>query len=171
MRIAVSGAQRVGKSTLVEELADALPGHEPIDEPYWALADEGYHAAHPPGAEDFEAQLRRSIADIASAGDDVIFDRCPIDFLAYLEAEGDDPEPWMERSIGAMGQLDLVVHVPIEDPDRISVEADEDLDQRAAVDEEIGRFLDDLTGVPIITVSGTLADRVAQILATVAPPR
>lgn len=171
MRIAISGAQRVGKSTLVEELADALPGHEPLDEPYWALADEGYDAAHPPSAEDFEAQLRRSIADIASAGDDVIFDRCPIDFLAYLEADGHDPEPWFERSTEAMGRLDLVVHVPIEDPDRISVEADEDLDQRAAVDEEIGRLLDDLTEVPVLTVSGSLTDRLAQVLAKLEDPR
>lgn len=169
VRIAISGAQRVGKSTLVEELADALPGHEALDEPYWALADEGYDAAHPPEAEDFEAQLRRSIADIASSTDDVIFDRCPIDFLAYLEATGHDPEPWIERSAEAMGRLDLVVHVPIETPDRISVEADEDLDQRAAVDDEIARLLDDVTGVAILTVSGTPADRLAQILAKVTP--
>lgn len=171
MRIAVTGAQRVGKSTLVEELAGALPGHEAIDEPYWALADEGYDAAHPPSAEDFEAQLRRSIADIASSEDDVVLDRCPIDFLAYLEADGHDPEPWVGRATAAVRRLDLVVHVPIESPDRIAVDADEDLDQRAAVDEEIARLLDDLTGVPVLTVAGAPAARLDQVLEAISPAR
>ncbi len=155
----------MGKTTLAEQLADVLDGYELLDEPYWALVDDGHDFADPPSAEDLEEQLQRSVADIASSADDVVFDRCPVDFLAYLGADGHDPEPWFDRAAVAMRRLDLVVHVPVEDPDRIAVGAGEDRGQRAAVDEEIARLLlDEHLGDDVLTVSGSVDERLAQVL-------
>lgn len=59
MRIAFSGAHRVGKSTLIEALAARLPGYRTYDEPYHLLEEEGHDFSDPPTPEDFERQLRR----------------------------------------------------------------------------------------------------------------
>src|ERR1041384_2990821 len=84
MRIAFSGSHRVGKTTLVERVAERLPQYETVDEPYYLLEEDGYEAAEVPTIEDFEAQLVRSFAALGEPGRDVLFDRCPVDVLAYL---------------------------------------------------------------------------------------
>jgi hypothetical protein len=65
MRIAVSGTHRAGKSTLVEELANHLPKHVMVDEPYHLMVEDGYEFSHPPSLEDFEAQLERSLLELS----------------------------------------------------------------------------------------------------------
>jgi uridine kinase len=45
VRIAISGAHCVGKTTLAEALAAALPHHDFIAEPYFLLEEEGYDFA------------------------------------------------------------------------------------------------------------------------------
>lgn len=116
MRIAVSGAHRTGKTTLIEELGRALPACEVLDEPYRLLAEEGYEFAETPSLEDFELQLERSLECIAGSGEDCLFDRCPADFLAYLvthrESDGFDAGRWLTRVRNAMRRLDLIVFVP-----------------------------------------------------------
>ena len=54
MRIAVSGAHRTGKTTLIEELSRALPTYTVVDEPYHLLEEEGYEFEALPSVEDFE---------------------------------------------------------------------------------------------------------------------
>src|SRR5688572_5062702 len=145
MRIAVSGAHVVGKSTLVEALAAALPGHVAIDEPYHQLVDEGHDFAEMPSLEDFELQLERSIANIDESGPDVVLDRCPADLIAYLETHDDagafDAEHWLPLARAAVERLDLVVFVPIDD--RVAVPAAEDTEVRRAVDERLRALLVD----------------------------
>src|SRR6185369_13261844 len=60
MKIAVSGAHRTGKTTLVEELCRALPAYIAVDEPYHLLEEEGHEFAEMPSLEDFELLLERS---------------------------------------------------------------------------------------------------------------
>lgn len=86
VRIAISGTHFSGKSTLVEELSRKLPGYLAVEEPYYLLADEGYDFPEQPSAEDYQAQLQRSIESLGEGEADVLFDRCPADFLAYLLA-------------------------------------------------------------------------------------
>src|SRR5215210_662797 len=125
MRIAVSGAHRTGKTTLIEELSRALPTYTAVDEPYYLLAEEGHEFAEMPCLEDFELQLERSIECIVDSDRDQLFDRCPADILAYLMTHRDsdrfDIERCLPRVRGAMQRLDLIVFVPIEDPDRVVV--------------------------------------------------
>lgn len=64
MRIAISGSHRVGKTSLAEALAVALPGHELLPEPYHALEDEGHEFGEMPSLDDFTLQLERADAVI-----------------------------------------------------------------------------------------------------------
>ena len=174
MRIAVSGTHRSGKTTLVEELSRALPAYEVIDEPYYLLAEEGHDFAEMPCLEDFELQLERSIDCIAQSEADAIFDRCPMDLLAYLVTHRDsgrfDVEDWLPRVRSAMERIDLVVFVPVEDPDRMVLQESEDAGLRQRVDEELREILLEDPwefGMDVLEVTGSSRERVRQVLAQV----
>lgn len=173
MRIAVTGTHRVGKSTLIEELEDRLAGYQIVEEPYHLLEEEGYEFASPPSVEDFLEQLRRSMELLQDeeGARDVLFDRCPIDFLGYLltheDSDSFDLEEWLARVRSTLQTLDLVVFVPVEERDRIPLPAHEDPEMRAAVDEKLAwMLLDDPweLGVEVLTVYGSRSTRVTQVL-------
>ena len=168
MRIAISGSHRVGKTSLAEALAAALPGYALVPEPYHALEDEGHEFGEMPSLDDFILQLERSLESLEQSGADTIFDRCPLDIVAYLQThdEGSAFElpQWSERIREAMTLLTLVVLVPIEQPDRISIPREEHR-LRGVVDETLenlvmdGRFAGEIEVLP---VAGTLESRLAQ---------
>jgi predicted ATPase len=165
VRVAFSGAHRVGKTTLVEAVAAQLPGHAVFEEPYRLLEEEGWEFGEPPEREDFERQLRRSIELIAAAPADALFDRAPVDFLAYLRGDAD-----VEDVREAMRALDLVVLVSIETPDRVVLPHGEDRRWRRRIDERIGALLVDDPhdfGVRVVEVRGDVDARVAQVLRAV----
>lgn len=158
----------MGKSTLVQQVAEAPRRFACVEEPYLLLEGDGYEFGWPPSAEDFEAQLDRSVTEIETAGEHVPFDRCPADLLAYLHVLGHDIRPAVERSREAMDRLNLVVFVPIEEPDRIAVAPHEDRDQRRAVDEVLHQLLlDDELVEDILIVQGDVPKRVAQVTARI----
>jgi hypothetical protein len=174
VRIAFCGSHRVGKTTLLESVGERLQGYETVDEPYYLLEEDGHEVAEEPAVEDFVAQLERSVAELEVARRDVLFDRSPIDVLAYLlehaDAEAFDPDAWIEPAREAVASLDLVVFVPIEDPERIAVGRHEDAEQRRAVDERVRRLLIDegLAGeVEVLTVGGDVPARTEQVLARI----
>lgn len=171
MRIAISGTHRVGKTTLIEALAARLPGYRVVDEPYALLEDEGHEFSDPPTTDDFEAQLARSLSLALTLADDLprdaLVDRCPLDFVAYLRVLDADYEPDLDALREAMDVFDLVVFVPIEAPDRITVPAGEDRRFRTDVDAQLRALvLDDTLGLDIeaIEVTGTIDARVEQVL-------
>ncbi|WP_338868583.1 AAA family ATPase [Myxococcus stipitatus] len=179
MRIAFSGTHRVGKTTLVEELSDLLPNYATVDEPYAELEEEGYEFASPPSVEDFEAQLARSIDTLGdnSTRPDVLFDRCPVDFIGYLQAHEDseafDLDEWLPRVRGALQSLDLIVWVGIEQPDRIALSSSEDEDLRLAVDEKLRELLLDdpyALEVEVLVVEGAPRARAKQVLQRITQP-
>jgi predicted ATPase len=171
MRIAVTGAHGTGKTTLVDALAPHLPGYAVVDEPYRQLEDEGEDFAARPAAADFERQLARAIADLEAADADTLFDRCPVDLLAYLVALDDaddvDVDAWVARARPAMSRLDLLVFVGVEHPDRIDNAAVRFTRLRRRADDALRDIvLDDRWsfGVAAIEVTGSTADRVRQVL-------
>jgi len=175
MRIAFSGAHRVGKTTLLERVAEELPEYVVVPEPYYLLEEEGYHGSENPSIEDFEAQLERSISSLEEAPRKVLFDRCPADLLAYLLTHRRTAEfllhDWLERIHSAMRSLDLIVFVPIEDPERIALTTHEDARHRLAVHEKLEDLLvnDDLGfGTDVLAVPGDVPERLAQVMARVA---
>lgn len=173
MRIAISGSHLVGKTTLAEALADALPQHQFVPEPYRLLEEEGHEFEEMPSIEDFELQLERSLQCLQEGGPDVVFDRCPLDLVGYLQVHADaeafDLEQWLPRIREHMAALDLVVFVPIEAPDRVAVPRSQ-ARHRAAVDAMLGDIvLNDAYGVEVavIEVAGSIEARLRQVLAQV----
>ncbi|HEX3555255.1 MAG TPA: AAA family ATPase [Thermoanaerobaculia bacterium] len=174
MRIAVSGAHRTGKTTLIAELGRTLVTYVAVDEPYYLLEEDGHEFAEIPSLEDFELQLARSIDCIVDSEENQIFDRCPADILAYLithrDSDGFDAELWLPRVRSAMQRLDLIVFVPVESPDRVIVSEPGAGGLRRRVDEEIRDIvLDDRWGfgVEAMEVAGTSHERARQVLAHV----
>lgn len=171
MRIAISGTHFSGKSTLVEDLSNALPKYSVVEEPYVLLAEEGYEFAEMPSVEDFELQLKRSIECMGEREPDILFDRCPADLLAYLLTHSDsdafDLERWLPRVRAAMRKLDLVVFLPIERRDRIPLPSSEDSTLRMQVDVELREILLEDSfdfEADVVEVTGTRDDRVRQVL-------
>lgn len=172
MRIAISGAHFTGKTTLVEGLSQALPKYATVEEPYRLLEEEGYEFAEMPSIEDFELQLERSIVCLEESGENVIFDRCPADFLGYLlthsEAELFNLKKWLPRVHAAIETLDLIVFVPVEERDRIPLPSSEDAGLRMEVDERLREILLDNEfdfDVEVIEVTGAPHERVQRVLA------
>lgn len=171
MRIAIAGTHLVGKTTLAEALVEALPQHELVPEPYYLLEEDGHEFAEMPSLEDFELQLERSIRSLEESGADTVFDRCPLDILAYLvthrDADAFRLDDWMPRIREAVARLDLIVFVPIERPDRIAVPRSQ-ARLRADVDAALGDMIvDDAYGleVDVLTVAGTTGARVDAVAA------
>ena len=171
MRIAVAGTHAVGKSTLTGDLARALSRYRVVEEAYYQLDADGYLFADPPSLEDFEAQLERSLCCVREEQGDVIFDRSPADYVAYLlahrEAEHAAPAEWLPRVREAFATLDLIVFVPIERPDRIAVPREE-IRLRRRVDRLLREALvADGWGLggEVLTVRGAPGERAKQVIA------
>lgn len=124
MRIAISGSHGTGKSTLVDVLSRSLRSFEKVEEPYHLLAAEGHVFADHPDLDDLERLLERSSALLRDHQlTDVLFDRSPADYLAYMAALRRSSSQSLARTVrdvrDALRTLDLVIHVPVETPDRI----------------------------------------------------
>lgn len=171
MRIAVSGTHFSGKTTLVEALLEVLPHYTTLEEPYHLLAEEGHEFAELPSIEDFELMLERSIENLDESEQNIIFDRCPADMLGYLlshtDAEAFDLKKWLPRVQTAITKLDLIIFLPIENPDRIVLPLSQDAAYRQRVDEKLQEVvLENIFDfeVDVLEVSGSIQMRADQVL-------
>ena len=153
MRVAISGTHCCGKSTLIDAFLSNHDTYSHEPEPYEALQDlYGEDFGAEPAADEFFRQLEYQVERLQqySAGDRVIFERGPADFLAYLLALDDlgrdtaDAE-LAKQSISlvrsAMALLDLVVYLPATNE---GVPESEDPELRRAVNARLeGILLDD----------------------------
>jgi hypothetical protein len=183
MRIAVTGTHGSGKTTLIEDFVEAHPDYEPEEEPYWGLAQRGIPFSDGPSLPDLEEQLAASAELILARAEDpqVIFDRSPIDFIAYLEVIGEragidwSPSGRLLRRIErALGALDLVVFVPLTIPDEIGVRI-EFPRLRASVDHRLKALVrDDSLGffeaasLPVLEATGTRPERLSRLSQAIA---
>lgn len=147
MRIAVSGTHCSGKSTLIDRFLITHPdfAHEP--EPYTVLQEDyGEVFAAKASADDFYRQLEFNIDRLRCYQDieRVIYERCPIDFVAYLLALSDlciDKEASLlvDRSLDMVKDeiklLDLIVFLPLDGMDSNVMFDAENQELRIAVDD------------------------------------
>lgn len=171
MRLGISGSHATGKSTLAAELREGLPGYAFVEEPYYQLLEEGHEFGVKPTIDDIELQLRRSIDVLGTRAErNVVFERCPVDFLGYLIALGADAELlryWFQESRDAMATLDAVIFVPVEHPDRIMIGRDDLPKLRGRVDQALRDGLREESwgfGVRVHDCHGPAANRAAQVL-------
>jgi hypothetical protein len=91
--------------------------HEP--EPYTVMVEDlGEEFAAEPCVEDFVRQLEFNIDRLRqhTPEKDVIYERCPVDFIAYIQAlNAESAEALKETVAEAMRHLDLIVYLQFED--------------------------------------------------------
>jgi hypothetical protein len=125
MRIAISGTHGIGKSTLLTDFVRAHPEYRYEIEPYHQLQEQGEMTLA------IEADLDSLIEQLdfsthllnqCHQPSNVIFDRCPIDFIAYAmcldsHADGDSLNSKFCERFGdvksALNNLDLIVFLPL----------------------------------------------------------
>jgi predicted ATPase len=173
MRVGISGTHGTGKTTLAEVLCARLPGHVTADEPYYLLEDEGYEFGFPPSPEDYRALLARSVLSLTSPPSQpaVIFDRTPLDYLAYLAATGANPSDEASAAVlePAFASLDLLVLTPITPETEQVLPAAELPRLRAQMNDALLELVygDPLTAwgdLPILELSGPLDRRLDTVL-------
>jgi nicotinamide riboside kinase len=158
MRIAISGTHCVGKSTLIEEFLRVHPEfiHEP--EPYTVLVEDyGEEFSAEPCVEDFRRQLEFNLERLAKHApeENVVYERCPIDFIAYIETLDPNNTPQLREPLS--NHLDLIIYLPIEH--------DEDGEYpklRKAVDRRIALLLEEdlaIINIPVVEARGSTARR------------
>lgn len=167
MKIAVSGAHRVGKTTLVEKLQEALPEYVSRTEAYYELEETGFVFSEVPVTEDYIMLLEHSIEQISSNEDNVIYDRCPVDMLAYIQAatefENFNIQSLYQRVQDAMIEIDLLVFVPVEQPDLIGCPESELPELRFKVNEILSEWIWDFNS-NAIEVAGSAEARRDQVI-------
>ena len=168
MRIAISGTHATGKSTLVHELAHRLDGFVAMPELYYQLEDEGHVFTDPPTFDDIDMIFERSVESVTTCRDTrVLFDRSPADYLAYLAAIAPTTDLRARVLVArdALAFINLVVFVPIEQPDRLSVTESPRLRRR--VDHTLREMLVEQSwgfDLPVIEVRGSPEERADQVL-------
>lgn len=172
MRIGISGTHGTGKTTLAEALSARLPGHVTADEPYYLLEEEGYEFGFPPSMEDYRVLLARSIRSLSSPLPRVVFDRTPLDYLAYMAATGADPSGEANAAVlqPVFASLDLLVITMITPETEQALPAAEMPRLRAEMNDallELARDdpLDAWGDIPLLEVSGALDSRLGLVLA------
>lgn len=165
MRIAFTGSHRVGKTTLAEKIADHLPGYDFRHEPYLQLEEMGYLFSAIPTLDDYFKQFDYAVEQIGNSENDVLFDRCPLDILAYIYAisKGEITQARYKEMTEAMSQIDTLVFVPIETPDLIICQELDLPNLRHEVNNLLQDWIGDLSN-EIIVVTGSLESREKQIL-------
>ncbi|MBV9575848.1 MAG: AAA family ATPase [Gammaproteobacteria bacterium] len=125
MRIAVSGTHFVGKTTLIEDFIKKYPHYRGEKEAYYKLQDEkAMELSLEPTLDSLIEQLDYSIEQLNQTKNerDVIFDRCPIDFIAYsminlaqdsIDIEDSEISERFPEIKMALNTLDLILFLPI----------------------------------------------------------
>jgi AAA domain-containing protein len=174
MRVGISGTHGTGKTTLAGALCVRLPGHVVADEPYYLLEEQGYEFAFPPSAEDYRALLACSLRSLNSppARPGIIFDRTPLDYLAYLAATGADPAGEADTAMlrPAFAHLDLLVITPITAETERVLPAAELPGLRSRMNDALLELVydDPLNAwehIPVLELTGPLRRRVDAVLA------
>lgn len=125
MRVAVSGSHRVGKSTLIAAFLDRHPryAHEP--EAFEVVGDDvDLTEGGVPTPEGLRALLEytASAVEAHAPGARVMFERSPVDYLAYAAASGSAWEANERRGFlathtpivrASVRSLDLVAYLPM----------------------------------------------------------
>ncbi len=182
MRIAVSGTHGSGKSTLVEDFVVAHREYVHEPEPYeWLQEVYGEAAAEEPGVDDFYRQLELSVERLREYGPgaNVIAERSPLDFLAYILAlielgrAGRDcalSASAVEVAASGLAHLDLLVLLPLNATDGIAAPLDEDVELREEMNDRLMDLIASdpyslfIAGRPrVIEVHGTRQQRLRKI--------
>ncbi len=179
MRVGISGTHGTGKTTLAEALCARLPGHVAVDEPYYLLEEEGHEFGLPPSLEDYRALLACSVRSLSSPQlrPGAVFDRTPLDYLAYLTATGADPSDEADAATlrPAFATVDLLVITLITPETEQVLPVAEMPGLRSQVNDALLELayddpLDAWGEIPVLELNGPLDGPLDAVLAALASP-
>lgn len=125
MRIAISGTHFIGKTTLIEDFIKQHPEYKSEAEPYDQLLEKTVmESALEPSLDGLLEELEYSIQRINESVKEknIIFDRCPVDFIAYamctldkdrVEINDSEVADLFPDIKSALNTLDLIIFLPI----------------------------------------------------------
>jgi len=156
MKIVLIGAHSVGKSTLIEQFIKQWPMYKKPEKTYRDIIKEKNLNINMQGDKESQRAILNALVDeaqLASTSDDkhVIFDRCPVDNIAYTlwhyakGTEGFTPEFVMTcKDIAALSlkHFDLIFYVPARK--EIPITPREGRETNEAFREEIDNIFDSL---------------------------
>ncbi|MDN4476999.1 AAA family ATPase [Demequina sp. SYSU T00192] len=181
MRIVVSGTHASGKSTLISDFASRHPEYDVLGDPFEEIADEGFVDLD---AALFRAQLELAVLRLeeTAEGSNVIVERGPMDFVAYLTAldrlgrhgrSSASLRAGLARAEAVADRIDLWVLLPLDDGNPITVSEDEDPALRAAMNDALLDLADDAgpTGARVVELTGDPTARLLTLERAVEPSR
>ena len=190
MRIAISGSHSLGKSTVVKDWVAKYPQFIREEEPYRVL---GLHGPYEILFREFSTKLHNGIQlyynvsriqRYCECTEDVIFDRAPIDYIAYSQYTANQGHTDIDDAFVAsmvpvvrdsLSRLDILAFVPKSDTWPVEMEADgirpidhayrDDVDDIFKQIYRDGRFqvLPDKNGPRVIELWGPREQRVHQL--------
>jgi hypothetical protein len=125
MRVAVAGSHGTGKSTLIAAVLTRCPGYRHEPEAFELLADDvDLTSSEGPTPEGLGMLLEHTLAAVGGhpEGSSVLFERSPVDYLAYAAATRSAWPPgalasfldeWVPRVRACLIGLDLIALVPL----------------------------------------------------------
>ena len=172
MRVVVSGTHGSGKSTLISDFAVAQPAWEVLPDPYELIDLDGDTPSSALFIEQLNIAARRLVEPTS---EHVVAERGPLDFLAYLHAmetlgrsplSSESQERAEELTRRAMAQIDLLVLLPLNRRDAITISVDEDLELRDAMNTALLELSDDaylVAGAKVVEIVGSRDQRLTQL--------
>lgn len=183
MIIAVSGTHFIGKSTLIEDFIAQNPSFTTEMEAYYKLEAEQSDAELllEPSYDSLLEQLDCSLSQLLNCptDQDIIFDRCPVDFLAYamclleeddIDINDSEISERFEDIKEALDRVDLIVFLPIGSDSELEY-SEENPEYRDRADyffkqiyrEEACDIFPQYNHPRIVEISGDRDDRVATL--------
>jgi hypothetical protein len=125
------------------------------------VEDYGEVFSPEPCVEDFLRQLEFNLERLGQhdARENVIYERCPLDFLAYLRAlDANVSETLRQQISDAMQHLDVIVYLPLDD-----ASGDDEFPKlRRAVDRHLSEILTSAS-VVVIEAAGSTTQRLRTV--------
>ena len=184
MRIAVSGSHGTGKSTFIGAFVDRCPQYVYEPEAFETLADDiDLTASGGPSAEGLQALLEFTMATLADhhLGADVVYERSPVDYLAYAVASrrtwpGGTAARFLKMQLPVVRRclrhLDLIALLPVSATGPAQGRQGEDAGFRKRVDDRLRRLLidddhdlfGDVAGPRVVVLSPRPERQLAELL-------
>jgi len=156
VKIAIIGAQNVGKTTLVEEFLKQWPMYKRPEKTYRDFIKEQNIQLNKEGTKESQKAILNALVDEvqqASASEDkhIIFDRCPVDNIAYTlwhyakDTTGFDAEFVIDsKTIAALSlkHIDVIFYLPVRKEIPIAEKENRETDE--SFREEIDNIYDSL---------------------------